>query len=201
MRNIDKLVLFLINSDDKVTLSKSTATDLETVDKFSEFIINKILPEDFLIQEGSHVEEKDLNTLVKNYNNLLKEENLKPVLLEAINSLDIRPNQATLLTSNIMPILHSKIKVLMANISKPKEEAKQETNKQEENTKKKEKKKELSFGKKKEKKEEVTETVKENAIEEQQGSTQLEKILMAVVGVLLLVVVGVLIFFLVKVNL
>ena len=40
MRNIDKLVLFLINNDDKVTLSKSTATDLETVDKFCEFMIN-----------------------------------------------------------------------------------------------------------------------------------------------------------------
>lgn len=195
MRNIDKLVMFLINSDDKVTLSKSTATDLETVDKFSEFIINKILPEDFLIQEGSHVEEKDLNTLVKNYNSLLKEENLKPVLLEAIDKLGVRPNQATLLTSNIMPILHNKIKVLMANTSKPKEEAKQA-----EKPKKQEKKK-FSFGKKKERKEEVTETVKETVIEEQQGSTKLEKIIMAVVGVLLLVVVGVLIFFLVKVNL
>ena len=192
MRNIDKLVMFLINSDDKVTLSKSTATDLETVDKFSEFIINKILPEDFLIQEGSHVEEKDLNTLVKNYNSLLKEENLKPVLLEAIEKLGVRPNQATLLTSNLMPVLHNKNKVLMANTSKPKEEEV----KKEESIQKEEKKK-LSFGKKKEKKEEVTETV----IEEQQGSTKLEKIIMAVVGVLLLVVVGVLIFFLVKVNL
>lgn len=196
MRNIDKLVMFLINSDDKVTLSKSTATDLETVDKFSEFIINKILPEDFLIQEGSHVEEKDLNTLVKNYNNLLKEENLKPVLLEAIEKLGIRPNQATLLTSNLMPVLHNKIKVLMGNTSKPKEEEV----KKEESIQKEEKKK-LSFGKKKEKKEEVTETVKETVVEEQQGSTKLEKIIMAVVGVLLLVVVGVLIFFLVKVNL
>lgn len=195
MRNIDKLVMFLINSDDKVTLSKSTATDLETVDKFSEFIINKILPEDFLIQEGSHVEEKDLNTLVKNYNSLLKEENLKPVLLEAIEKLGIRPNQATLLTSNLMPVLHNKIKVLMANTSKPKEEVKQE-----EKPKKQEKTK-FSFSKNKEKKEEVTETVKETVVEEQQGSTKLEKIIMAVIGVLLLVVVGVLIFFLVKVNL
>lgn len=190
MRNIDKLVMFLINSDDKVTLSKSTATDLETIDKFSEFIINKILPEDFLIQEGSHVEEKDLNTLVKNYNSLLKEENLKPVLLEAIEKLGVRPNQATLLTSNLMPILHNKIKVLMANTSKPKEEVKQE-----EKPKKQDKQK-FSFCKKKEEK-----TVQETVTEEEQGSSNIEKIIMAIVGVLLLVVVGVLIFFLIKVNL
>lgn len=193
MRNIDKLVMFLINSDDKVTLSKSTATDLETVDKFSEFIINKILPEDFLIQEGSHVEEKDLNTLVKNYNSLLKEENLKPVLLEAIEKLGIRPNQATLLTSNLMPVLHNKIKVLMANTSKSKQEVKKEE---------KQEKKKFSFGTKKEKKEEKTEEkVVETADQEPAKTSNIEKVIMAVVGVLLLVVVGVLVFFLIKVNL
>ena len=194
MRNIDKLVLFLINNDDKVTLSKSTATDLETVDKFCEFMINKILPEDFLIQEGNHIEEKDLNTLVTNFNSLLKEENLKPVLLEAINKLDIRPNQATLLTSNIMPILHNKIKVLMANTSKPKQ---QEVKKEEAQEKKK-----FSFGTKKEKKEEKTEEkVVETTDQEPTQTSNIEKIIMAVVGVLLLVVVGVLVFFLFKVNL
>ena len=193
MRNIDKLVLFLINNDDKVTLSKSTATDLETVDKFCEFMINKILPEDFLIQEGNHIEEKDLNTLVTNFNSLLKEENLKPVLLEAINKLDIRPNQATLLTSNIMPILHNKIKVLMANTSKPKQGVKKEETQE---------KKKFSFGAKKEKKEEQTEEkVVETANQEPTKTSNIEKVIMAVVGVLLLVVVGVLVFFLIKVNL
>ena len=197
MRNIDKLVLFLINNDDKVTLSKSTATDLETVDKFCEFIINKILPEDFIIQEGSHIEEKDLNTLVTNFNSLLKEENLKPVLLEAINKLDIKPNQATLLTSNIMPILHNKIKVLMANTSKPKQEMKKE---------KVVNKKKFSFMiKKKEEKNTTKENTEEKTVEttsqEPTKASKIEKVIMAVVGVLLLVVVGVLIFFLIKVNL
>ena len=197
MRNIDKLVLFLINNDDKVTLSKSTATDLETVDEFCEFIINKILPEDFIIQEGSHIEEKDLNTLVTNFNSLLKEENLKPVLLEAINKLDIRPNQATLLTSNIMPILHNKIKVLMANTSKPKQEVKKE---------KVVNKKKFSFMiKKKEEKNTTKENTEEKTVEttsqEPTKASKIEKVIMAVVGVLLLVVVGVLIFFLIKVNL
>ena len=197
MRNIDKLVLFLINNDDKVTLSKSTATDLETVDEFCEFIINKILPEDFIIQEGSHIEEKDLNTLVTNFNSLLKEENLKPVLLEAINKLDIRPNQATLLTSNIMPILHNKIKVLMANTSKPKQEVKKE---------KVVNKKKFSFQiEKKEEKNTTKENIEEKTVEttsqEPTKASKIEKVIMAVVGVLLLVVVGVLIFFLIKVNL
>ena len=197
MRNIDKLVLFLINNDDKVTLSKSTATDLETVDEFCEFIINKILPEDFIIQEGSHIEEKDLNTLVTNFNSLLKEENLKPVLLEAINKLDIRPNQATLLTSNIMPILHNKIKVLMANTSKPKQEVKKE---------KVVNKKKFSFQiEKKEEKNTTKENIEEKTVEttnqEPTKASNIEKVIMAVVGVLLLVVVGVLVFFLIKVNL
>lgn len=198
MRNIDKLVIFLINNDDKVTLSKSTATDLETVDKFCEFMINKILPEDFLIQEGSHIEEKDLNTLVTNFNSLLKEENLKPVLLEAINKLDIRPNQATLLTSNIMPILHNKIKLLMANTSKSKQ---QEVKKEKVVNKKK-----FSFMiKKKEEKNTTKENTEEKTVEatnqEPTKASNIEKVIMAVVGVLLLVVVGVLIFFLIKVNL
>ena len=119
MRNIDKLVKFLVNDSDKETLSKSTATDIESVTKFTDYVIDRILPEDFLIQEGSHVEEKDLNSLVRNFNSLLKEDNLKPIIIEGMNRAQIKPNQASALMSNLLPIIHEKIKILMGNKSEP----------------------------------------------------------------------------------
>ena len=119
MRNIDKLVKFLVTDSDKDTLSKSTATDIVSVGKFTDYVIDRILPEDFLIQEGSHVEEKDLNTLVRNFNSLLKEENLKPVIIEGMKRAEIKPTQASALMSNLLPIIHEKIKILMGNKSEP----------------------------------------------------------------------------------
>ena len=44
MRNIDKLVKFLVTDSDKDTLSKSTATDIVSVGKFTDYVIDRILP-------------------------------------------------------------------------------------------------------------------------------------------------------------
>ena len=123
MRNIDKLVKFLVTDSDKDTLSKSTATDIVSVGKFTDYVIDRILPEDFLIQEGSHVEEKDLNSLVRNFNSLLKEDNLKPIIIEGMNRAQIKPNQASALMSNLLPIIHEKIKILMGSASNKKAES------------------------------------------------------------------------------
>lgn len=199
MRNIDKLVKFLVNDNDKETLSKSTATDIESVGVFTDYVIDRILPEDFLIQEGSHVEEKDLNSLVRNFNSLLKEENLKPVIIEGMKRADIKANQASVLMSNLLPIIHEKIKILMGSASPKKQEVQKETVVKEEeiveedNT---EKKKLFSF-KKKEK------TVEEETVSEEEDSSNktVDKILMAVIGVCFVAIIAVLIFILVKVNL
>ena len=210
MRNIDKLVKFLVTDGDKETLSKSTATDIESVTKFTDYVIERILPEDFLIQEGSHVEEKDLNTLVRNFNSLLKEENLKPIIIEGMKRADIKANQASALMSNLLPIIHEKIKILMGNKSEPvkKEE---ETAVEEKVQKKffsfkknedegdKPQKKLFSFGKKEES-EENNELKTVEKHDEEASNPMLDKILMAVIGVCFVAIIGVLIFILVKVN-
>ena len=210
MRNIDKLVKFLVTDGDKETLSKSTATDIVSVGKFTDYVIDRILPEDFLIQEGSHVEEKDLNSLVRNFNSLLKEENLKPVIIEGMKRADIKANQASALMSNLLPIIHEKIKILMGNKSEPvkKEE---ETAVEEKVQKKifsfkknedegdKPQKKLFSFGKKEEPEENNELKTVENH-DEEASNPMLDKILMAVIGVCFVAIIGVLIFILVKVN-
>lgn len=194
MRNIDKLVKFLVNDSDKETLSKSTATDIESVGKFTGYVIDRILPEDFLIQEGSHVEEKDLNSLVRNFNNLLKEENLKPVIIEGMKRADIKPNQASALMSNLLPVIHEKIKVLMGNVSSSKPELKKETDIKEEEPAEEEtsSKKLFDFKKKEEEAEDEKEVSSANPV--------VDKVLMAVIGVCLLAIIVVLVFILVKVN-
>lgn len=205
MRNIDKLVKFLVNDNDKETLSKSTATDIGSVGIYTDYVIDRILPEDFLIQEGSHVEEKDLNTLVRNFNSLLKEVNLKPVIIEAMKRANIKPNQASALMSNLLPIIHEKIKILMGSASASKPEPQKEDAQAENETDK----KKFSFSfKKKEKpaeteKEEKQEEVKTEEIVETQENKSLmpvEKIVMVVLGVCLLAVLGVLIFMAIKIS-
>ena len=194
MRNIDKLVKFLVNDSDKETLSKSTATDIESVGKFTDYVIDRILPEDFLIQEGSHVEEKDLNSLVRNFNSLLKEDNLKPIIIEGMNRAQIKPNQASALMSNLLPIIHEKIKILMGSASNKKTESQRQEEVSEEPVA--EKKKFFSFKKKeKEDNEEVSE-----AKEEVPANPLVDKILMIVIGVCLIAIIGVLIFIVFKVN-
>lgn len=194
MRNIDKLVKFLVNDSDKETLSKSTATDIESVGKFTDYVIDRILPEDFLIQEGSHVEEKDLNSLVRNFNSLLKEGNLKPVIIEGMKRADIKPNQASALMSNLLPVIHEKIKVLMGNVSSSKPELKKETDIKEEEPAEEEtsSKKLFDFKKKEEEAEDEKEVSSANPV--------VDKVLMAVIGVCLLAIIVVLVFILVKVN-
>ena len=210
MRNIDKLVKFLVTDSDKDTLSKSTATDIVSVGKFTDYVIDRILPEDFLIQEGSHVEEKDLNSLVRNFNSLLKEENLKPVIIEGMKRADIKANQASALMSNLLPIIHEKIKILMGNKSEPvkkEEEAVIEEKvqkkffsfKKNEDEGDKPQKKLFSFGKKEEPEENNELKTVENH-DEEASNPMLDKILMAVIGVCFVAIIGVLIFILVKVN-
>ena len=194
MRNIDKLVKFLVNDSDKETLSKSTATDIESVTKFTDYVIDRILPEDFLIQEGSHVEEKDLNSLVRNFNSLLKEDNLKPIIIEGMNRAQIKPNQASVLMSNLLPIIHEKIKILMGSASNKKTESQKQEEVSEEPVA--EKKKFFSFKKKKKEGNEEVSEVKE----EVPANPLVDKILMIVIGVCLIAIIGVLIFIVFKVN-
>lgn len=202
MRNIDKLVKFLVNDNDKETLSKSTATDIESVGVFTDYVIDRILPEDFLIQEGSHVEEKDLNSLVRNFNSLLKEENLKPVIIEGMKRADIKANQASALMSNLLSIIHEKIKILMGSASPKKQEVQKETvAKEEEIVEDTGAKKKLFSFKKKEQTAEEEEAKEESVSEQEDNSNKtVDKILMAVIGVCFVAIIAVLVFILVKVN-
>lgn len=206
MRNIDKLVKFLVTDGDKETLSKSTATDIESVTKFTDYVIDRILPEDFLIQEGSHVEEKDLNTLVRNFNSLLKEENLKPIIIEGMKRAEIKPNQASALMSNLLPIFHEKIKTLMGMSSAGKTESVNKKEKPAEEEK--ENKNFFGFDKIEavyEEPEIQEEVINEQTVEKEEKTEEeslgvLDKVLMGVIAVCFVAIIGVLVFILVKVN-
>ena len=199
MRNIDKLVKFLVNDSDKETLSKSTATDIESVGKFTDYVIDRILPEDFLIEEGSHVEEKDLNSLVRNFNDLLKEENLKPVIIEGMKRAEIKTNQASALMSNLLPIIHEKIKILMGSASNRKQDVQKENVVKEGTIEEDSVEKKKLFGFKKKEKT-VEEETTSNEEEDNNSSSAVDKVLMAVIGVCLIAIIGVLIFIVFKVN-
>ena len=206
MRNIDKLVKFLVTDGDKETLSKSTATDIESVTKFTDYVIDRILPEDFLIQEGSHVEEKDLNSLVRNFNSLLKEENLKPIIIEGMKIAEIKPNQASALMSNLLPIFHEKIKTLMGMSSAGKTEPVKKKEKPAEEEK--ENKNFFGFDKIEavyEEPEIQEEVVNEQPVEKEEKTEEeslgvIDKVLMGVIAVCFVAIIGVLVFILVKVN-
>ena len=199
MRNIDKLVKFLVTDGDKETLSKSTATDIESVPKFTDYVLDSIVPADYLIQEGSHVEEKDLNSLVRNFNSLLKEENLKPIIIEGMKRADIKTNQASALMSNLLPIIHEKIKILMGSASNRKQDVQKENVVKEETIEEDSVEKKKLFGFKKKEKT-VEEETASNEEEDNNSSSAVDKVLMAVIGVCLIAIIGVLIFIVFKVN-
>ena len=132
--------------------------------------------------------------MVRNFNSLLKEDNLKPIIIEGMNRAQIKPNQASALMSNLLPIIHEKIKILMGNASNKKTESQKQEEVSEEPVA--EKKKFFSFKKKeKEGNEEVSEVK-----EEVPANPLVDKILMIVIGVCLIAIIGVLIFIVFKVN-
>ena len=198
MRNIDKLVKFLVNDSDKETLSKSTATDIESVGKFTDYVIDRILPEDFLIQEGSHVEEKDLNSLVRNFNDLLKEENLKPVIIEGMKRAEIKPNQASALMSNLLPVIHEKIKVLMSNAAPSKSDNK--ISAEEKNMTNPVYSKDSEHVGSDNGIDEAFDDESNETFSKKDPSNLADKVLMALIAVCLVAIIAVLVFILVKVN-
>ena len=111
-----------------------------------------------------------------------------------MNRAQIKPNQASALMSNLLPIIHEKIKILMGSASNKKTESQKQEEVSEEPVA--EKKKFFSFKKKeKEGKEEVSEVK-----EEVPANPLVDKILMIVIGVCLIAIIGVLIFIVFKVN-
>ena len=107
---------------------------------------------------------------------------------------DIKANQASALMSNLLPVIHEKIKVLMGNVSSSKPELKKETDIKEEEPAEEEtsSKKLFDFKKKEEEAEDEKEVSSANPV--------VDKVLMAVIGVCLLAIIVVLVFILVKVN-
>lgn len=120
MTNLEKLLKFLINGNDVKDLSSKTGVSEENVKSFCQDVFARIIPNDFTKAEGSHIEEKDLRGLVANFNLLLKEENLKPLMINGVRKYGLSSSEASALVSGILPLVHKKIQVL----TKPKEEVK-----------------------------------------------------------------------------
>ena len=111
----------------------------------------------------------------------------------------IKTNQASALMSNLLPIIHEKIKILMGSASNRKQDVQKENVVKEGTIEEDSVAKKNLFGFKKKEKT-VEEETASNEEEDNNSSSAVDKVLMAVIGVFLIAIIGVLIFIVFKVN-
>lgn len=213
MDNLNKLLKYLINTNDIEKLSGDTGVDAGTIEKVCVDIFTKLIPSDFTRSEGAHIEKKDLTAITANFNNLLSGATLKELVTNITTKYSIDSSKASLLVKQILVIIRSKLQFMSAAkkpASRPVETVKEEP--------KETLKKELV----KEEVEEVKETapnsriakrhpikennneariIKEEVVEEDdEDLSKGEKIALYVVAGLLVAVIAVIIVVLIKIN-
>lgn len=213
MDNLNKLLKYLINTDDIEKLSNETGVDAGTIEKVCVDIFTKLIPSDFTRSEGAHIEKKDLTAITTNFNNLLSGATLKELVTSITNKYSIDTSKASLLVKQILVIIRSKLQFMSA----AKKPAKPVDQRMPEHVKTEEKhtlKKEEVLEEPKEKTpisrvakhhqvedEPQAKIVKEELVEEEDDDlSKGEKIALYIVGGLLVAVIVVIIVVLVKVN-
>lgn len=217
MDNLNKLLKYLVNTDDIEKLSKDTGVDAGTIEKICVDIFTKLIPSDFTRSEGAHIEKKDLTAITANFNNLLNGATLKELIGNIMSKYSIDQSKASLLVKQILVIIRGKLQFMTAakKPAKPVEPIRQEVKEEPKETLKKELVQEEPVKEEKveakpttrlEKRHPISHNeakiVKEEVVEENQEEdlSKGEKIALYVVGGLLIAVIIVIIFVLVKVN-
>ena len=115
MTNLEKLLKFLIKENDYQELSVKTGVDADTVKKFTLDIFARIIPSNFnKIENSSHVDESDLVAIVSNFNDIVKEENLKVLITNAVKKYGIEVKDASAILMAALPIIHNNLQVIAA---------------------------------------------------------------------------------------
>lgn len=114
MDNLNKLLKYLVNTNDIEKLASDTGVDASTIEKVCVDIFTKLIPSDFTRSEGAHIEKKDLTAITTNFNNLLSGAALKELIGSITNKYGVDSSKASLLVKQILVIIRSKLQFMSA---------------------------------------------------------------------------------------
>lgn len=217
MDNLNKLLKYLVNTNDIEKLSKESGVDAGTIEKICVDIFTKLIPSDFTRSEGAHIEKKDLTAITTNFNNLLSGAALKELIGSIVTKYDgVDASTASNLVKQILVIIRSKLQFMTAAKKQPKpaptpvtqpvsEEPKETLKKElvEEKEEVSEVKPQTRIEKRHpEEKPQAAKIIKEEVVEENEDEdlSKGEKIALYVVGGLLIAVIVVIVVVLIKIN-
>lgn len=217
MDNLNKLLKYLINTDDIEKLSNETGVEAGTIEKVCVDIFTKLIPSDFTRSEGAHIEKKDLTAITSNFNNLLSGATLKELVTNITVKYSIDSSKASLLVKQILVIIRSKLQFMSAakKPAKPvdqrrpelvKEEPKETLKQAQALSEPTEKVTEVNPASRLARRHPVNEeaparVIKEEVVQEDDDDlSKGEKIALYIVGALLIAVIAVIVVVLIKVN-
>lgn len=80
MDNLNLLLKYLVNDDDIKKIANATNVEEKIVKDTCISLFDNLIPSDFSRYEGSHLEKKDLNAIMANFNKLLDGSDLKRII-------------------------------------------------------------------------------------------------------------------------
>ena len=189
MDNLNKLLRYLMPSEEINKIALEADVSKEIVEKACADVFTRLIPSDFNRQESSHIDKKDLNGISSNFNKLLSDDNLKKLINEISEKYGIEKANAGVLVKKVLVNIRGKLQYMMA--VKHKEVHVQKRS--EHHDEKPVKKEEIN--------EEIQEKIKDendNEVDEDDEMTKGEKIALYAVMTCLLIVIVLVIFILVK---
>lgn len=131
MDNLNKLLKYLINSEEMEKIAKSANVSNEVVQNACFDIFGKLIPTDFTRSEAGSIEKKDLAAITSNFNGLLASNNLKTLVASIAEKNNIDSAKSGVVVKEILVIVRDKLKYMTAVKKEavkeePKQEAKQE---------------------------------------------------------------------------
>lgn len=126
MDNLNKLLKYLINSDEMEKIASSANVSIEVVQNACFDVFGKLIPTDFTRSEEGKIEKKDLSAITSNFNALLSSNNLKVLVAEIAQKNNIDNAKGGVIVKEILVIVRDKLKYMTAVKKEPvKQEVKQ----------------------------------------------------------------------------
>ena len=112
MDNLNKLLKYLINSEEMEKIAKSANVSNEVVQNACFDIFGKLIPTDFTRSETGSVEKKDLAAITSNFNGLLASNNLKTLVASIAEKNNIDGAKSGVVVKEILVIVRDKLKYM-----------------------------------------------------------------------------------------
>ncbi len=127
MDNLNKLLKYLINSEEMEKIAKSADVSIEVVQSACFDVFGKLIPTDFTRSEEGKIEKKDLAAITSNFNALLSSNNLKMLVAQIALKNNIDNAKCGVVVKEILVIVRDKLKYMTAVKKEPvKQEVKPE---------------------------------------------------------------------------